>query len=62
MDTKFFIMFAEAIHKRKLVMLTFYTKGYQAAVRKCVPLDMGPSSRKKEKITKFHLWDLDSPE
>lgn len=60
MDVKLIITFAEAIQKKQLVLLTFYTKDYKPAVRKCVPLDMGPSRRAKKQNNKFHLWDLES--
>lgn len=60
MDIKLIFNFTDAIQKRKLVLLTFFTKEYKPTIRKCVPLDIAPSHRAKTKIYKLHLWDLES--
>ncbi|MHC1745538.1 MAG: hypothetical protein AB9895_00120 [Negativicutes bacterium] len=60
MNVTLILKFTDAIQKRKLVRLKFFTGEYQPAVRKCVPLDIAPSRRSKNKIYKFHIWDLDS--
>ena len=31
-------------------------------MRKCIPFDIGPSSKIKDGMDRFHFYDLDSPE
>ncbi len=53
--------FAEAIYSRRIVIIKFRAKtSNQILLRKCAPLDIAPSKRTKNKIFKFHLWDLES--
>lgn len=52
----------EAIRSKKIVNLTFnsYEKGQ--IERSCIPFDIGPGSRGKDKREKYHFFTLDSPE
>ena len=53
--------FIEAIRARKMVRLTFFSKDDERTiVRKCAPMDYGPSRRAKEKNDRYHLWDYES--
>lgn len=53
--------FAGAIRSRQIIIVKFRTKtSNQILLRKCAPLDIAPSKRSKNKIFKFHLWDLES--
>lgn len=55
--------FADAIQRKRLVLLKFKTLGDgQMLQRKCAPLDIAPSRRSKTKNNKFHLWDFESCE
>lgn len=51
-----------AIQQKKLVNVTFrsYEKGEIS--RLCVPFDIGPSRRYKDGQSRFHFYDLDSPD
>src|SRR5579885_248725 len=53
--------FIKAIHDKKKVQLTFFSKEDAAPLsRKCAPMDFGPSRRAKDKSDRFHLWDFES--
>lgn len=53
--------FLKSILTKKKVMLTFYSKeDQQPLIRKCAPMDYGPSRRAKDKSDRFHLWDYES--
>jgi hypothetical protein len=53
--------FIQAIRDRKKVTVSFYSKEDQRVmVRKCAPMDYGPSRRTKEKNDRYHLWDYNS--
>jgi hypothetical protein len=53
--------FLEAIHARRKVLLTFYSKQDERYVdRLCAPMDFGPSRRHKDGLDRLHLWDLES--
>lgn len=55
--------FIGAIHSKRQVRLTFYSQedGHNL-VRRCAPMDYGPSRRAVDKSNRFHLWDFDSDE
>ena len=54
--------FIEAIHEKKIVKITFIAKNDSyPRVRKCVPFDYSTSKIDKDKILKFQMYDLDSP-
>ena len=53
--------FIQAIHDKKKVRVTFYSKddrGY--IVRKCAPMDYGPGRHPHKKNNRYHLWDYES--
>ena len=53
--------FIAAIHSKKKVVLTFYSKEDNSQlIRTCAPMDYGPSRRAHNKSDRFHLWDYDS--
>lgn len=55
------MIFADAINKKKMVMVKFNAKGNgQILLRKCAPLDYALSKRAKIQRFKFHFWDFDS--
>lgn len=55
--------FIQAIHARNKVRVTFYSKEDEGIlVRKCAPMDYGPSRRTHVKNDRFHLWDYESDE
>jgi hypothetical protein len=45
-----------------MIQLAFHSKedGGRLLVRKCAPMDFGPSSRAREKNDRFHVWDYES--
>ncbi|MCA8217291.1 hypothetical protein LGN20_25635 [Burkholderia cepacia] len=53
--------FVAAIHSRNRIRLTFFSKedGHQL-VRRCAPMDYGPSRKAANKANRFHFWDYDS--
>jgi hypothetical protein len=53
--------FINAIHAQKKVRVTFFSKeDFGTLIRKCAPMDYGPSRRAKEKNDRYHLWDYES--
>jgi len=53
--------FISAIHKKRKILLTFYSKEDKCNLkRKCAPLDFGPSRKAKIKIPKYWFWDYES--
>lgn len=53
--------FIGAIHNKQKIQVTFYSKDDNSAiVRKCAPMDFGPSRRAKLKNDRFHFWDFES--
>lgn len=54
-------VFIQAIHSKNKVRITFASKEDKVLlVRKCAPMDYGPSRRAKEKHDRFHVWDYES--
>lgn len=54
-------VFKQAIDSKKKVRLTFFSKEDDSQlVRKCAPMDFGPSRRAHNKDDRFHLWDYES--
>lgn len=51
-----------AIRTCRLVRLTYDSKEKGIITRKCVPFDIGPSSREKTGKEYYHFYDLDSPD
>jgi hypothetical protein len=55
--------FIAAIHSKNKVSATFFSKeDGHTLVRRCAPMDFGPSRRAKDKSDRFHMWDYDSDE
>jgi len=55
--------FIQAIHDKKKVMLSFFSKEDGTVLhRTCAPMDYGASSRAHNKADRYHLWDYDSDE
>lgn len=53
--------FIRAIREKKKVQITFHSKeDATLLVRKCAPMDYGPSRHAKEQNDRFHLWDYES--
>jgi len=53
--------FIQAIRDKRKVRVTFYSREDEGSlVRKCAPMDYGPSRRAKLKNNRFHLWDYES--
>lgn len=52
----------KAIHQKLVVIVTFDALEKGIITRKCIPYDIGPSSRSKDKSEKYHFCDLDSPD
>ena len=53
--------FINAIHAKKKVRIKFKSKeDSDFLVRKCAPMDYGPSRSAKQKNDKFHMWDYES--
>lgn len=54
-------IFIQAIHSKMKIRLVFFSKeDNQQIVRKCAPMDFGPSRRARDKNDRFHLWDYES--
>jgi len=54
-------VFKQAIDSKKKVKLSFFSKeDNRELVRKCAPMDFGPSRRAHNKDDRFHLWDYES--
>ena len=52
--------FISAIHKKKKVRIAFFSKqDSDELVRKCAPMDYGPSRLAKDKIDRFHFWEYE---
>jgi hypothetical protein len=58
----FYSNFIQAIHDKRMIELSFRSKedGGRILVRKCAPMDFGPSRRAREKNDRFHVWDYES--
>lgn len=55
--------FIQAIHDKKKIELHFFSKeDGRVIVRKCAPMDFGPSRRAKIPTDRYHLWDYESDE
>ncbi|MCK4764501.1 MAG: hypothetical protein KAW12_20040 [Candidatus Aminicenantes bacterium] len=53
--------FIQAIHERRKVKLTFFSKEDRGELtRACAPMDYGPSRHSSKKDNRYHLWDYDS--
>ena len=51
----------ESINRKLMVRVTYVTNGNRVLIRKCIPFDVGPSRRSKDKSIRYHFLDLDSP-
>ena len=59
----FLNIFEEAIHDKKLVKVTFFASNDSVPrIRKCVPFDYSTSKKDKDRILKFQIYDLSSPD
>ena len=53
--------FIRAIHAKKKVRVTFFSReDHNVLIRKCAPMDFGPSRRTKVKNHRYHFWDYES--
>lgn len=53
--------FIQAIHEKVKVRVTFFSKeDSDLIVRKCAPMDYGPSGSTNEKKNRYHMWDYES--
>ena len=53
--------FIAAIRAKKKVRVTFFSKEDRGIlVRKCAPMDYGPSRKTKAKGDRYHVWDYES--
>lgn len=53
--------FVAAIHEKNKVKLSFLSKEDSGVlIRKCAPMDYGPSRRANLKNDRYHLWDYES--
>ena len=53
--------FIQAIHEKQKIQLSFYSKeDGHVLIRKCAPMDFGPSRRAKNKSDRYHMWDYES--
>lgn len=58
---KFKEVFTQAINTKSKLQVTFFSKEDNTQLtRLCAPFDIGPSSRNKDKIDRYHFWDYDS--
>ena len=54
-------IFLDALHKKRKVLVRFYSIEDGAVLsRVCAPMDYGPSRRSKDPSDRFHLWDFSS--
>jgi hypothetical protein len=50
--------FIQSIHDKKKIELHFFSKeDERVIVRKCAPMDFGPSKRFKDGINRYYVWD-----
>lgn len=50
--------FIKAIHSKNKIELHFFsTEDNQVIIRKCAPMDFGPSKRFKDGVDRYHAWD-----
>ncbi|WP_027360722.1 hypothetical protein [Desulforegula conservatrix] len=50
--------FIQAIHDKSKIDLHFFSKeDGSVIVRKCAPMDFGPSRKFKDGINRYHVWD-----
>jgi len=53
--------FIQAIREKRRVKISFYSKEDQSLlIRKCAPMDYGPSRRASQQNDRFHVWDYES--
>jgi hypothetical protein len=53
--------FIQAIHEKVKVRVTYFSKeDSDILVRKCAPMDYGPSRYAKEKNDRYHMWNYES--
>jgi len=53
--------FIGAIQAKKKIRVEFYSKEDSGSlVRKCAPMDYGPSRGAEQKNDRFHMWDYES--
>jgi hypothetical protein len=55
-------LFINAIQDRQMIEIAFYSKedDDQLIVRRCAPMDIGPSRRAKDQTDRFHAWDFEA--
>ncbi len=63
MKGKYYSEFISAIHNKKKVMITFYSKEDRGSLkRKCAPMDFAIGRRERSGIVKYWFWDYESDE
>lgn len=51
-----------AVHLKRIVIVTFNSHEKGVITRLCIPFDIGPSRKYKDGLERFHFYDLDSPD
>ncbi len=51
----------ESINDKLIVRVTYVTNDKRVLTRKCIPFDIGPSTKFKDKSIRFHFLDLNGP-
>jgi hypothetical protein len=58
-----FRVFELGLATRKKLVVTFFSKeDDHVLVRRCAPMDFGPSRRARDKSNRYHFWDYESDE
>tara|TARA_R110001606_G_C15152800_1_gene625990 strand:+ start:408 stop:716 length:309 start_codon:yes stop_codon:yes gene_type:complete len=55
-------LFIKSINDKLIVMLTFNSVEKGVLTRRCIPFDLGPSRRFRDKSQRYHFLVLDGPE
>ncbi|CAM1334311.1 hypothetical protein [Tenacibaculum aestuariivivum] len=54
-------IFVKSINDRLVVRVTYVTNNKRVLTRKCIPFDIGPSTKFKDKSIRYHFLDLNGP-
>lgn len=54
--------FIQAIHEKKIVKVQINSYEKWIIERFCIPFDFWPSRIFKDKLDRYHFWDLNSPD
>jgi hypothetical protein len=53
--------FLKSINEKLIIKLTFNSVGKGVLIRRCIPFDLGPSRRFRDKSQRYHFFVLDGP-